>query len=93
MNISYPEKVRRNDYVYVRATFTEEESENPAKAWDDFSNATWAVMGVRCTQDNTIGQIAETHRIQEHNWCEGGFNLWGLRVTEINARIKEARAE
>lgn len=90
MKIDFPKKVFRNAYVRVFATFTEEEMKDPSEAFYQFSFKTWGVMGVRCTEDNTVGQIAMERQIKERGSCSGGFNLYGLRVTEINKRLREA---
>ena len=90
MEIKYPKKVTRNAYVRVFATFTEEERKDPNEAFYQFSFQTWDVMDVRCTEDNTVGQISMERQIAKNGTCSGGFNLYGFRVTEINKRLREA---
>jgi len=87
--MEYPKKVYRDGYVSVRATFTDEEQQNPNDAWWNFQHQCKVVFGVAPVEDNTIGQVVQTDNIKNSGYCTGHVNLYGLKVTPINKRLKE----
>jgi hypothetical protein len=89
MEITFPKKIKANDYVYVRATFSPEERADPNNAWYNFNARVCDVLGNNTTQDNTVGQVVETDHIRDHGYCVGGVNLYGMKVRPINARLAE----
>jgi hypothetical protein len=93
MQIQWPEKIARDAYVRVYATFSPEELAlgDEGALWDKFVSACYEVLHVVCTEDNTVGQIAQMRQIKEHGTCSGGHNLYGMRVRPIIERVNRAR--
>lgn len=84
MKLIVPDKVTRNDYIRIYAT--------EVTSWDDFTDVIWQLFDVRPTEDNTVGQHCQMESIRKYGTCNGGVNLWGMKVKPINERIKKFKA-
>lgn len=89
MKIEYPKKVYRDGYYGVPATFTDEERKEPENAWWDYQQELKTIFGVPPVEDNTVGQYVQTKSIKETGHCNGHVNIYGMKVTPINKKLKE----
>ena len=93
MQLTIPDKVRRDACINVHATFTDKEREDPNNAWYEFNHVVSKVFYVGTVQDNTIGQVCLTNDIKERGSCTAMVNLYGLSSHKVNARIKAFHVE
>ena len=85
MILELPDKIKRNSYIRIYAT--------KVKDWNEFSDALLCIFGVRPTEDNTVGQYVQEKNIAKNGMCNGGINLWGMKIRPILAKIAQMKVD
>jgi hypothetical protein len=86
-------KPKRDAYVrtYVQITDPSVFSGDVQAAWMAAVDEVYGIFGAMPTEDNTVGQIAQTrHGLKEGTTFELSCNLWGRKIRPIHARIAAA---
>ena len=84
---------KRNAYVrtYVQITDPSVFSGDVQNAWMAAVDAVYEIFGAVPTEDNTVGQVAQTrHGLTSGTTFQLSCNLWGRKIRQIHARIAAA---
>lgn len=99
LRLTGPRVVKAGSYIRVRVTI-ERDYDRPHDAWADAVDFAYAIYGAVATEDNTVGQVAQVDGVdgsRRNLPARGrtfslGLNLYGVKVREVNARIRNALA-
>lgn len=96
IEITGPDKVKRNQYVTVYAQILDDRHGRPHDAWASACMVVSTVYGGWPVEDNTIGQLAQVEGVSREKQnlpsrgriFSFGLNLYGMPTRPINERLK-----